>query len=140
MAFGVDDAIAAGLQVLNKFIPDPQAKAAAIAEHEQLIQKAVSEQLQADTQIANAQIEVNKVEAGSEDKYTSRARPTIIYLCGFGFGYQYIFQPFLLFTLTTLGKTIIVPTLDMTAIGTVLLGLCGLRSVDKYSSMVSKQL
>jgi len=29
MAFGIDDAIAAGLKVLDKFIPDPEAKAKA---------------------------------------------------------------------------------------------------------------
>ncbi len=90
-----------------------------------------SEELQAGITERTAQIDVNKIEAASEDKYTSRARPTIIYICGFGFGYQYILQPFLLFAITCLDKTIVIPTLDMTAIGTVLLGLCGLRSWDK---------
>ena len=29
MAFGIDDAIAAGLQIINKFVPDPAQKQAA---------------------------------------------------------------------------------------------------------------
>ncbi len=131
MTFGIDDAISAGLQIINKFVPDPAQKAEAIAEHEKLVQEMSLAQLSADVQTQAAQIDVNKIEAASEDKYTSRARPTIIYLCGFGFGYQYILQPFLLFAITCLGKTIVIPTLDMTAIGTVLLGICGLRSWDK---------
>ena len=39
MAFGIDDAIAAGLKVLDKFVPDPEAKAKAEADlRESLLQ------------------------------------------------------------------------------------------------------
>ena len=32
MAFGIDDAIAAGLRIVEKFVPDPEARSAAEAE------------------------------------------------------------------------------------------------------------
>jgi hypothetical protein len=37
MAFGIDDAIAAGLKIIDKFIPDPAEKAKAAAAFEQEI-------------------------------------------------------------------------------------------------------
>lgn len=110
-------------EILDKFIPDPQQKANAILELEKLQQ-----------QSELAQIEVNKTEASSEDKYTSRARPTIMYICGAGFGYQYILQPFIISFLSAMNISVTIPNLDMTAIGTVLLGLCGLRSWDKVTA------
>lgn len=36
MAFGIDDAVAAGLNIINKFIPDPEAKAKAQQEYLQM--------------------------------------------------------------------------------------------------------
>ncbi len=54
MAFGIDDAVAAGLRILDKFIPDPELKAKAALEMRQLLQ-----------QVAVAQIDLNKTEVAS---------------------------------------------------------------------------
>ena len=121
-----DKVLTAGLGIIDKFIPDKQKQAEFEAEYRKAL-------LDANNQQAIAQTEINKVEAASDDKYTSRARPTIMYICGIGFGYQYILQPFIVLILHHYGSDIIAPTLDMTAIGTLLLGLCGLRSFDKYT-------
>ena len=48
MAFGIDDAIAAGLKILDKFIPDPEARAKAAMELEQSRNQMVLANLEAD--------------------------------------------------------------------------------------------
>ncbi len=130
----LEELVKGALGIASKYIPDAEAKANFELEIAQLQAQVQNTQVQADAAVAVEQSKVNEVEAASEDKYTSRARPTIIYVCGFGFGYQYILQPFMLFVINCMGKVLTIPTLDMTAIGTILLGLCGLRSWDKNSS------
>lgn len=78
MAFGIDDAVTAAstlaTTVINKIFPDPQDAAKA---------KAVLEA--ADTQAAIAQtasqLQAIMAEAQSTDKWTSRARPSFLYVC-----------------------------------------------------------
>jgi len=66
MAFGIDDAIAAGLKVIDKFVPDPAAKAKAEAE------------LRADLLASDrAQMEVNKAEAQTGSLFIGGWRPAI---------------------------------------------------------------
>lgn len=75
--FGVDDAIASGTKLIddaiNKIWPDPAAKASA----EAMIMKA-----QSDAAIAQLQISMSAIveEAKSADKWTSRARPSFLYV------------------------------------------------------------
>lgn len=88
-------------------------------------------EIQADAQVAVAQNQVNQAEAADEDKYTSRWRPTVGYICAFGFAYQYILQPFLMYYASYVGKTFTMPSLDMSAISTVLMALAGMRSYEK---------
>ncbi len=122
-----------GMQLINKLIPDPEQKANAQLALLKLQQEGEFKDLEANVQIAQGQIDINKIEAASEDDYTRRARPTIMYICGIGFGYQYILQPFFVLLIKCNHVVVDIPNLDMTAIGTVLLGLCGLRSFDKFS-------
>lgn len=135
MAFGIDDAIAAGLQIINKFVPDPQQKAQAALEMAQL--KAAHEQaeLQSDTQIAIAQNDVNKAEAMSGDKWAVRARPVVEYVCAAGFAYHYVVEPFLLFLVTAFGAKITVPVIDMTSVTSLLVVMCGARSYEKLKGV-----
>lgn len=51
MAFGIDDAIAKGLEIINKFIPDPEAKA-----------KAEQELVNSQNEMKIANLEADKVE------------------------------------------------------------------------------
>lgn len=48
MAFGIDDAIAAGLKIVDKFIPDPEAKAKAQQELENTRKDLIIANLEAD--------------------------------------------------------------------------------------------
>lgn len=125
MAFGIDDAIAAGLKILDKFIPDPEARA-----------KAEGELRDALIKWDLAQTEVNKAEAGHQSIFVAGWRPFVGWTCGAAFAYHFILQPVLVmaFKLPT-------PEFDMNALLTVLLGMLGLgglRTYEKIKGAASK--
>ena len=119
--FGIDDAIAVGLKVLDKFVPDPAAKQQAEAELRNSLQ-----------QWDQAQTEVNKVEAASRSLFVAGWRPFIGWTCGAAFAYHYVLQPFLLFVFALLGKAVVLPVFSMESLLTVLLGLLGLGGMRTY--------
>jgi len=119
--FGIDDAIAAGLKVLDKFVPDPAAKQQAEADLRSSLQ-----------QWDQAQTEVNKVEASSSSLFVSGWRPFIGWTCGTAFAYHYVLQPFLLFMFALFDKAIVLPVFSMESLLTVLLGLLGLGGMRTY--------
>lgn len=124
---GWDDAIAEALKVANKFITDPQEQAKLQIE----LEKIRSER---ETQLAVGQMEVNKVEAASEDRFTSRWRPFIGWTCGVALAYHFIAQPLLAFLFAASGHPITLPLFDMDTLNTILMGLLGLggmRSLEK---------
>jgi hypothetical protein len=78
MAFGIDDAVGAvstlATTIINKVFPDPQdaAKAKAVLE---------AADTQAAIQQTASQLQAIIAEAQSSDKWTSRARPSFLYVC-----------------------------------------------------------
>jgi hypothetical protein len=77
VAFGIDDAVGAASKliddVINKIWPNPQDKATAQATVIQATAQAALEQLR-------QQMSVMLAEASSPDKWTSRARPSFLYV------------------------------------------------------------
>ena len=130
MAFGIDDAIAAGLTVLNKFIPDPEAKA-----------KAEGELRDALISWDAAQSRVNEAEAQNPHLFVSGWRPFIGWTCGTAFAYHFVLQPLLVFLASLAGKVIALPGFPMESLLTVLLGMLGLggfRTYEKFKGVASK--
>ena len=119
--FGIDDAIAAGLKVLDKFIPDDEQKA-----------KAESELRESLLAWDASQNEVNKIEAGHANIFVSGWRPFVGWTCGVAFAYHYVVQPLALFVLASFGKTVALPAFAMESLLTVLLGLLGLGGLRTY--------
>jgi hypothetical protein len=121
MAFGVDDAIAAGLQVLNKFVPDPDAKIKAEAELRASL-------LSWD----KAQTDVNAVEAANASVFVSGWRPMIGWVGAAGVAYQYVIRPLAV----GMGAAHL-PPLDGSLIELVmmLLGMGGLRTFEKFKGL-----
>jgi len=117
MTFGVDDAIAAGLQVLNRFIPDPNAKIAAEAELRESLRK-----------WDDAQSQTNTAEAANPNLFVSGWRPMIGWIGAAGLANQYVISP--LATATGYGTY---PALDGSLMELVMamLGLAGLRTYEK---------
>lgn len=124
MAFGIDDAVAAGLQVLNKFVPDPEAKI-----------KAEAELRNALLAIDAKQAEINIAEASNPNIFVSGWRPAIGWIGASGLAYLYIFRPLAIgFGWHSL------PGLDQGIFELILamLGFGGLRTYEKVKGIASK--
>jgi hypothetical protein len=127
MAFGIDDAIAAGLKVLDKFVPDPEAKAKAEADLRASLQ-----------QWDKNQTDINVVEAGSTSLFVSGWRPYIGWICGIALGFNYL-MPYIAWLMAGLFHVTVTqpPKLDGSLMELVmaLLGMAGLRSWEKYKGL-----
>jgi hypothetical protein len=90
--------------------------------------------------LSQAQTKINEIEAASNDKFVSRWRPAIGWICGAAYAYTFVIQPFLVFLLTATGHTLDInslPTISLAELSVVLgglLGLGGMRSFDKWSA------
>lgn len=127
MSFGIDDAVAAALQVLNKFVPDPEARAKAEAELRNSL-------LSWD----KAQTDVNAVEAANSNIFVSGWRPFIGWTCGLALAYQYVLAPLVMWMALTVGlKLAPPPRLDDTLWQLVfaMLGMGGLRTLEKVKGV-----
>jgi hypothetical protein len=124
MAFGLDDAVGAALTVLNKFIPDPDAKI-----------KAEADLRTALLGLDVAQADVNAAEAASPNLFVSGWRPMIGWVGAAGLTYQYIVRPFAV----GLGWAAL-PALDSSLMELVMamLGFGGLRTYEKIKGVASK--
>lgn len=127
MSFGIDDAIAAGLKVLDKFIPDPEARAKAEAD--------LRDSLQAWDKQQN---DVNAVEAANPNLFVAGWRPFIGWTCGLALAYQYVLAPLVMWLALTWGFHLAAPPkLDETLWQLVfaMLGIGGLRTFEKVKGV-----
>lgn len=130
MAFGIDDAVAVGLKVLDKFVSDPAAKAKAEAEMRDAL-------LAAD----KAQAEINKAEAESGSLFVGGWRPAIGWVCAAAVAYTYLLVPVGMWVAFIVGKPIAKPpALDnnLWELMFALLGLGGLRTFEKLRGVAAK--
>lgn len=130
MAFGIDDAIAAGLKILDKFIPDPEARARAEVE------------LRRDLMAWDAsQTAVNTAEASHSSLFVAGWRPAIGWCCAIALAYSYLFVPFAGFILMLAGKPLPkFPILDANLWELMfgMLGMGALRTYEKLRGVNSK--
>ena len=118
--------------VIGRFLPEDKEKRAA-AERE--IEKQLATHL---AQIDIAQFEINKQEAAHRNIFVAGWRPFIGWSCGFAMCYAYIIQPITVFILAQTGNLVDLPTLDLSEMMPVLLGMLGLgglRSFEKYKKI-----
>jgi hypothetical protein len=126
--------------IIGKFKEDPTKKAelqaaadASAAEFritafklEREIEKEINAQANA---IALAQIAVNKADADSKDKFQSRWRPAIGWICGAGLTYQLFLRPLINFFAQVFHSAAIAESLDMGTLMTLLFGILGLGAM-----------
>lgn len=129
--------IEAGLKVLDRVIPDPQAKAAAQLELMKLQQAGEFKQLEADLQLALAQTEINKVEAGAPDLFRGGWRPAVGWVCVSGLAYQMMIRPLLAWG-SQIGDWPVPPSLEMESLMTLLFGMLGLGAYRSYERVKGK--
>jgi len=127
MPFGVADAIAAGMKVLDKFIPDPAERARA------------ETQLRADLLAWDkTQTDVNAVEAQHDNVFVAGWRPAIGWSCAFAFGFNFVLGPIIAWGSTLVGYPVPLPTFNHDALMSMtlgMLGIAGMRSWEKYKGL-----
>ena len=118
--------------VIGRFLPEDKEKRAA-AERE--IEKQLATHL---AKIDLAQLEINKQEAAHRNIFVAGWRPFIGWSCGIAMCYAYIIQPITIFVLAQTGNLVSLPTLDLSEMMPVLLGMLGLgglRSFENYKKI-----
>lgn len=115
--FGVDDAIAAGLKIIDKFVPDPAERAKAEAELRGHVER-----------LAVAQVGLNTAEVQS-GSLLGKWRGALGWGLALSAIYQFMLHPFLVAILLAFNNDFPVdrlPRLDWKALGSVLMGMLGL--------------
>lgn len=132
MAFGLDDIIAEGLKVINKFIPDPQAQVNASLEMMKIKQADAFKELDAALQADQMQADINKTEAASDHVFVSGWRPFIGWVCGLGLALQVILFP----CISTVVSIIVghPPTMPEMPIEVLMVNLTGMLGLGAYRS------
>ena len=117
--------------VLDKVIPDNNAKAKAKAD----IEKALIDNA---SKINLAQAETNKIEASHRSIWVAGWRPFLGWVAGFGFAWVFVIAPVAQWVCALLGIHIVLPVLHtdvMMELTIALLGLSGLRSWEKSKGL-----
>lgn len=126
--FGTGEVASLLKDVIDRAWPDPAQKAEAMLKVQEL-----------DNQIANGQAAINQVEAASSNLFVAGWRPFVGWTCGTAFAYNFVLLPFMLFFATLYDVDMSkLPTLDMTSLITVLVGMLGLGAMRTSEKMGDK--
>lgn len=118
--------------IIDKVIPDPQAKAAAQLEVLKLQQSGEFKQIEADLQVMLAQARINEAEA-STDGFRGGWRPAVGWVCVAGMAYTYLGQPLLSWVSGVNGWAgpPAIDTFDLLIMLGGMLGFGGMRSFER---------
>lgn len=125
--------------IIDKIWPDPieaQAQKVRLFEAEQAGRL---KELDMEFQLLRGQQDINKEEAKHANIFVSGWRPFVGWVCGFGFAYHFVLQPFLAFLFAATGKPVDLPVFDMDQLSTLLMGMLGfggLRTYEKVRKVV----
>jgi hypothetical protein len=123
-----------GSQIIQRVFPDPaQAAQAQLA--------LLKLQQDGDLAAITGQMDINKVEAASSSVFVSGWRPFAGWVCGLGLGYVSIIEPIARFTAKMCGYEGEFPQIDTSLTMQILMGMLGmggLRSLDKIKGVASK--
>ena len=114
-------------KVLDKFIEDKDLKTKLNAElQSQLINL---DALQAQT---------NLEQAKHDSIFVAGARPAIMWICAFGLGWQFVFQPIAVWGIAVSGADLVLPVIQtegLMSLTLALLGLGGMRTAEKWKGV-----
>jgi hypothetical protein len=123
-----------GGKLIDKLIPDPKQKAEAIIKLEELRQSG-------DLAIISSQMKLNEVEAANTNLFVSGWRPFVGWVCGGALAFQMIVGPLLVWVFLSFEHPIDLPAMQTELLTTLLIGMLGLggmRTVEKLSKVASK--
>lgn len=141
MGLNVQDLIGGSItdgvaKIISLFKVDPTVALTKQVELEEIKLKMASD---ASAQIAEeiqGQLDINKAEAASGDKFTSRARPLILYICAAAMASNFVIGPFFTWIAAMNGQpNIHYPQLDWATMEPVLLGMLGLTAGHVYENV-----
>jgi hypothetical protein len=85
-----------------------------------------------DNQLKTKQMDINKVEAGHRSIFVAGWRPALGWISALSVGYVYLFQPFIVMVLKIAGSDIELPTLDLSQLMPLILGMLGLGGLRSF--------
>lgn len=121
-----------GSKVIDRVFPDPAQKAAAQLELFKLQQTGELTQI-------TGQLAVNQEEAKSTSLFIAGWRPFIGWVCGVAFACNFVVGPIGVFIAAFLGKTVAFPTLALSEMMPVLLGMLGLGAYRTYEKVTKSE-
>lgn len=125
-------------EVLDRVLPDPAQADQVKLQMLKMAQESDIKALEASTELAKGQIEVNKVEAAT-DSFRGGWRPATGWICAMGLFYQFLLQPILPW-LVALGGHVVppLPPIDSEALYGLLMGLLGLGGLRTFERVKGK--
>ena len=81
-----------------------------------------------------AQAQTNLEQAKHPSIFVAGARPAIMWICAFGLGWQFVFQPVAVWIIAVGGIDVVLPIIEtegLLSLTLALLGLGGMRSFEK---------
>ena len=84
--------------------------------------------------LQKSQNEINLEQAKHASIFVSGARPAIMWICAFGLGWQFVFQPVAVWIIAVGGIDVVLPIIEtegLLSLTLALLGLGGMRSFEK---------
>jgi hypothetical protein len=119
-------------KVLDKFVEDKDLKTKIEGELK-------GQMIQLDLAQAQANVEAAK----HPSLFVSGARPAILWICAFGLGWQFVFQPVFVWVILVSGSDLvipIIPTEGLMSLTLSLLGLGAMRSAEKFKGKARENM
>lgn len=121
--------------IVSKAIPDKDLQTKVQQELAKMANDSELKALEQQFQLQMAQIDVNKVDSGSGDKFQSRWRPFIGWVAGVGVAFQVILAPFIEYVCRLFGYAVNLPVLDGNLLMFLLSALLGLSISRTYEKV-----
>lgn len=111
--------------LLDKFIPDADERNRLAHEISTMAERHAQE-------LAKAQIEVNKAEAQHASMFVSGWRPAVGWVCVTGMAFNFVVVPLGNFACNLYGVDTVIPSLDLSEMLPVLMGMLGLGAMRSF--------
>jgi len=124
-------ALEIGSKIIDRLWPDPTQAAAAKLELFKMQQAG-------ELSIIAGQLDINKIEAGSDGNFKGGWRPAVGWVCASAFSVQYIIGPLSEWIAALNGHPVKFPELDMVTMLPILFGMLGLgayRTTEKVKGV-----
>tara|TARA_R110002050_G_scaffold35122_3_gene88610 strand:- start:23 stop:427 length:405 start_codon:yes stop_codon:yes gene_type:complete len=123
----VESVVGVAGKVLDKFVEDKDLK-----------RKLESELKSQIISLDLAQAQTNLEQAKHSSVFIAGARPAIMWICAFGLGWQFVFQPVAVWGIAVSGADLVLPVIQtegLMSLTLALLGLGSMRTAEKWKGV-----